>query len=92
MTRLSERLLRQQKIALDTASLKTALRQLRQVLEKNSHPTKLYAESLARRNIIAVATLDRGDDGAATIVVKPARELSMFLRQAERERKKRDAA
>jgi hypothetical protein len=89
--KLSERLLQQQRIELDTKPLRSALRQLRQAIEQNGRHVKLYPESLARRNIIAVATLDRGDDGAATIVVKPARELSMFLRQAERE-KKRDAA
>jgi hypothetical protein len=91
MTRLSERLLRQQRVALDVAPLRLALRQLRSALEKAPHPTKLYVESLAKRPTIAVAKLERGDDGAATIVVKPARELSLFLRQTARERK-RDAA
>jgi hypothetical protein len=59
-------------------------------IERNDRHAHAYADSLAKRSTIAVATLERGNDGA-TIVVKPARELSMFLRQAERERK-RDAA
>ena len=83
MATLSEKLLRQQRCKLDTKPFTTALRQLRQALEQNPHHTKLYLESLAKRPTIAVATLERGDDGA-TITLKPARELSMFLRQASR--------
>jgi hypothetical protein len=91
MTRLSERLLRAQQVTLDTAALRSALRQLRQSIEKNDRHARAYADSLAHRPTIAVAKLERTPDGTH-IVVHPARELSMFLRQAERERKRRDAA
>jgi hypothetical protein len=81
--KLSERLLQQQRVVLDTAPLKSALRQLRRAIEKNERHVKLYAESLARRNTIAVATLDRGDDGMK-ITVRPSRELAMFLQRTPR--------
>jgi hypothetical protein len=81
--RLSEKLLQQQRVELDIAPLRTAIRQLRQALERDDRRVKPYAESLAKRPPIAVATLDRGEDGAK-ITVKPARGLILFLKQAQR--------
>ena len=83
MSRLSERLARQQRFELDTKPFMSALRQLRQALERSPYHARLYIESLAKRPAVAVATIERGDDGAR-LVIKPSRELSMFLRQASR--------
>jgi hypothetical protein len=78
--KLSERLLQQQRIELDIAPLKSALRQLRRAIEKSSRDAHAFADSLAKRNTIAVATLERGDEGMK-ITVKPSRELAMFLQR-----------
>ena len=60
-----------------------ALRQLRQALERSPYHARLYIESLAKRPSIAVATIERGDDGVI-VTLKPARYLAMFLTRAQR--------
>src|SRR5262249_12580606 len=82
MSRLSERLLAQQKTTLDTAPLRKAIRELQRALER-SPKARLYAESLAARPTFAVGKLVRGED-RMTITASPSRDLGLFLNQASR--------
>jgi hypothetical protein len=79
--RVSDRLLQQQRITLDTKPLIKAIRELRRALEHRPK-AKLYAESLAARPTIAVGKMERGEDGVR-VTLKPARDLAMFLRSVK---------